>query len=310
MKAIRIHQRGGPEVLIYEDAPRPRLMPGDALVRVHASAITKDELTWDPTYQTANGEPRTPSIPGHEFSGVVEELAPDTHAAKVGEDVYGLASFYRDGSAAEFIAIRADDLAAKPKTLDHVHAAAVPLAALTAWQALFSHARLARGQRVLIHGGAGGVGSFAVQIANWAGATVITTAAADNHDFVRGLGAQEVIDYAKAHFEDEVSDADVVLDTIGGNTLQRSYGVLRQGGTLVSIVEPPSAETAKAQGIKGEFFIVEPNRIQLEEIGRLIDTGRLRAFVDSVRPIAQARQAFEQGLKGHSRGKIVLQIAA
>jgi NADPH:quinone reductase-like Zn-dependent oxidoreductase len=149
MKAIRIHERGGPEMLIYEDAPRPRLMPGDALVRAYASAITKDELTWDPTYQTANGEPRTPSIPGHEFSGVVEELAPDTKVAKVGEEVYGLASFYRDGSAAEFIAIHADDLAAKPKTLDHVQAAAVPLAALTAWQALFSHAMLARGQRVL-----------------------------------------------------------------------------------------------------------------------------------------------------------------
>jgi NADPH:quinone reductase-like Zn-dependent oxidoreductase len=168
---------------------------------------------------------------------------------------------------------------------------------------------LTRGQRVLIHGGAGGVGNFAVQMANWAGASVITTAAADNHDFVRQLGAQEVIDYAKVHFEDEVSDVDVVLDTIGGSTLQRSFGVLRQGGTLVSIVEPPSAEKAKAQGIKGEFFIVEPDRTQLEEIGRLIDTGRLRAFVDSVLPIEQARQAFEQGLKGHSRGKIVLRIA-
>jgi NADPH:quinone reductase-like Zn-dependent oxidoreductase len=146
-------------------------------------------------------------------------------------------------------------------------------------------------------------------MADWAGATAITTATADNHDFVRQLGAQEVIDYAKVHFEDEVSDVDVVLDTIGGSTLQRSFGVLRQGGTLVSIVEPPSAEKAKAQGIKGEFFIVEPDRTQLEEIGRLIDTGRLRAFVDSVLPIEQARQAFEQGLKGHSRGKIVLRIA-
>jgi NADPH:quinone reductase-like Zn-dependent oxidoreductase len=309
MKAIRIHEKGGPETLIYEEAPRPMLMPGDALVRVYASAITKDELTRDPTYQTAEGEPRTPSIPGHEFSGVVEELPPDTKAAKVGEEVYGLASFYRDGSAAEFIAIHADDLAAKPKTLDHVHAAAVPLAALTAWQALFSHAMLTRGQRVLIHGGAGGVGSFAVQMANWAGATVIATAAANNHDFLRQLGAHEVIDYAKVCFEDKVSDVNVVFDTIGGDTLERSYGVLRQGGTLVSIVEPPSAENAKAQGIKGEFFIVEPNRTQLEEIGRLIDTGCLYAFVDTVLPLEQAPQAFEQGLKGHSRGKIVLRIA-
>src|SRR3984893_9772259 len=213
MKGIRVHERGGPETLIYEEAPRPMLMPGDALVRVYASAITKDELTRDPTYQTAEGEPRTPSIPGHEFSGVVEELPPDTKAAKVGEEVYGLASFYRDGSAAQFIAIHADDLAAKPKTLDHVHAAAVPLAAVTAWQALFSHAMLTRGQRVLIHGGAGGVGSFAVQMANWVEASVITAAAADNHDFVRQLGAQEVIDYAKVHFEDVVSDVNVVLDT-------------------------------------------------------------------------------------------------
>ena len=163
---------------------------------------------------------------------------------------------------------------------------------------------LTRGQRVLIHGG---VGSFAVQMANWAGASVITTAAANNHDFVRQLGAHEVIDYAKVRFEDEVSHVNVVLDTIGGGTLERSYGVLRRGGTLVSIVEPPSAEKAKAQGIKGEFFIVEPNRTQLGKISRLIDTGR--PFVDTVLPIEQARQAFEQGLKGHSRGKIVLRIA-
>lgn len=309
MKAVRIYEKGGPEVLIYEDAPRPTLMPGDALVRVYASAITKDELTWDPTYQTAKGEPRTPSIPGHEFSGVVEELALDTKAAKIGEEVYGLASFYRDGSAAEVVAIHADDLAAKPKTLNHVQAAAVPLAALTAWQALFSHAILTRGQRVLVHGGAGGVGSFAVQMANWAGASVITTASANNHDFVRQLGAHTVIDYAKVRFEDEVSDVNVVFDTIGADTLERSYGVLRQGGTLVSIVEPPSTEKAKAHGIKGEFFIVEPNRTQLEEIGRLIDTSCLRAFVDTALPLTQARQAFEQGLKGHSRGKIVLRVA-
>jgi NADPH:quinone reductase-like Zn-dependent oxidoreductase len=309
MKAIRIHEKGGPEVLVYEEAPKPVLMPGDALVRVYASAITKDELTWDPTYQTDKGEPRTPSIPGHEFSGVVEELTPGVTSVKAGEEVYGLASFYRDGSAAEFIAIRAGDLAPKPKTLDHIQAAAVPLAALTAWQALFSHAGLTRGQRVLIHGGAGGVGSFAVQLANWAGADVVTTAAANNHDFVGQLGAHEVIDYAKVRFEDEVSDVDVVLDTIGGDTLERSYGVVRQGGTLVSIVDSPSAEKTKSLGVKGVFFIVEPNRTQLEEIARLIDTGRVRSFVDTVLPLEQARLAFEQGLKGHSRGKIVLRVA-
>jgi NADPH:quinone reductase-like Zn-dependent oxidoreductase len=309
MKAIRVHEKGGPEVLAYEDAPKPALRAGDALVRVYASAITKDELTWDPTYETEKRELRTPSILGHEFSGVVEEIANDVTSVKVNDEVYGLPSFYRDGSAAEFVAVHADDLAPKPKSLDHVQAAAVPLAALTAWQALFSHAGLTRGQRVLIHGGAGGVGSFAVQLASWAGAHVFTTAAANNHDFLGQLGAHEVIDYSQIRFEERVSDVDAVLDTIGGDTLERSYGVVRQGGTLVSVVDEPSKEKSKAVGIKSLFFIVEPNRTQLEEIGRLIDTGRLRVFVDTVLPLEQAREAFEQGLKGHSRGKIVLRVA-
>jgi len=309
MKAIRIHEKGGPEVLAYEDAPKPVLMPSDALVRVHASSITKTELTWDETYVNNKGEPRTPSIPGHEFSGVVEEVAPGVTSVKPGDEVYGLASFARDGSAAELIAIHAGDLAAKPKTLDHIQAAAVPLAALTAWQAFFSHAGLTRGQRVLIHGGAGGVGTYAVQLANWAGANVISTAAAKNHDFLGQLGAHEVIDYSKFRFEDQVSDVDVVLDSIGADTLERSYRVVRQGGTLISIVEPVSQEKAKELGIKALYFIVEPNRTQLEEIGRMIDTGRLRVFVDTVLPLEQAREAFEQGLKGHSRGKIVLRVA-
>ena len=310
MKAIRIYEKGGPEALVYEEAPNPELAPGDALVRVYASSITKTELTWDETYVNEKGEPRTPSIPGHEFSGVVEEVAPGVTSVKPGEAVYGLSSFTRNGTAAEFIAIHAEDLAPKPKTLDHLQAAAVPLAALTAWQAFFTHANLTRGQRVLIHGGAGGVGSFAVQLANWAGANVITTASANNHDFAGKLGAHEVIDYTKFRFENEVSDADVVLDTIGGDTLARSYDVVRQGGRLISIVEKPSAEKMKALGIKGLYFIVEPNRTQLEEIGRLIDTGRLRVILDSVLPLEQTRQAFEQGLKDHSRGKIVLRVAA
>ena len=310
MKAIRIYEKGGPEALVYEEAPNPELAPGNALVRVYASSISKTELTWDETYVNEKGEPRTPSIPGHEFSGVVEEIAPGVTSVKPGEEVYGLSSFTRDGSAAEFIAIHAEDLAPKPKTVDHLQAAAVPLAALTAWQAFFTHANLTRGQRVLIHGGAGGVGSFAIQLANWAGANVITTAGANNHDFAGGLGAHEVIDYTKFRFENEVSDVDVVIDTIGGATLARSYDVVRQGGQLISIVEKPSAEKMKALGIKGLYFIVEPNRTQLEEIGRLIDTGRLRVLVDSVLPLEQARQAFEQGLKDHSRGKIVLRVAA
>lgn len=310
MKAIRMHSKGGPELLVYEDAPKPQLQPGDALVRVSASSITKTELTWSETYTTCDGTtPRLPTIPGHEFSGVVEEISAGVTDVKVGEAVYGLASFCRDGSAAEYIAIRAADLAPKPKTLDHVQAASIPLAALTAWQAFFDHASVNKGKRVLIHGAAGGVGVFAVQIANWAGAEVIATASASNHDFLGELGAHEVIDYTKVRFEDELSDLDMVLDAVGDDTCDRSFGVLRRGGTLVSVAAEPSAEKAKEFGVHALFFIVEPNRTQLMEIAHLIDAGKIRPILDTVLPLDQARQAFERGLTDHARGKIVLRVA-
>jgi len=310
MKAARMHSRGGPELLQYEDAPKPVAGPGDALVRVFASSITKTELTWDETYRTCDGQPRLPTTIGHEFSGIVEEVATGVTIVKPGEAVYGLCSFCRNGSAAEYVAVQADGLAPKPKLLDHVQAASVPLAALTAWQAFFDHAALAKGQRVLIHGGAGGVGIFAVQLANWIGAHVIATASARNHDFLGELGAHEVLDYTKSRFEDAISDADVVLDTAGGDTLERSWGVPRRGGTLVSIVQPVDSAKAKSAGVRAAFFIVEANRTQLMEIGRLLDTGKLRTHLDTVLPVSQARQAIEHGLEGHARGKIVLRVAA
>jgi NADPH:quinone reductase-like Zn-dependent oxidoreductase len=309
MKAIRMHSKGGPKLLAYEDAPKPQLEPGDAMVRVSASSITKTELTWSETYTACDGKPRLPTIPGHEFSGVVDEITAGVTDVKVGDAVYGLASFCRDGSAAEYIAVRALDLAPKPKTLDHVQAASVPLAALTAWQALFDHAYVTKGQRVLIHGAAGGVGTFAVQIASWAGAEVIATASASNHDFLGELGAHDVIDYTKVRFEDEVSDLDVVLDTVGGDTLDRSFELLRRGGALVSVAGEPSAKKAKDFGVRAVFFIVEPNRTQLMEIAHLIDQGKVRPILDTVLPLEQARQAFERGLSDHARGKIVLRVA-
>lgn len=308
MKAVRIHSRGGPEQLVYEEAPKPALEPGDALVRVFASAITKDELDWDATYQDAEGRPRLPSIPGHEFSGVVEAAAPGVSEVKAGDPVYGLASFYRNGSAAEYMAIQASDLAPKPRTLTFEQAASVPLAALTAWQALFEHALLTEGRRILIHGAAGGVGAFAVQLAHSEQAHVIATASAKNEEFLRQLGANEIIDYQNARFEDHVHDADVVLDTIGGDTLERSWGVLRQGGILVSIVENPSAKKAAELGVRAVFFIVKPNRSQLIEIAELIDTGRLKPVIAQAFPLEQARSAFEAGLGAHPPGKIVLRV--
>jgi len=310
MKAIRMHTQGGPELLVYEDAPKPSLQPGDALVRVIATSITKTELTWDETYTDCDGRPRIPTIPGHEFAGIVDTLAPETEGVSVGDAVYALSSFCRDGSAAEFIPIRAADLAPKPHSLDFEQAAAVPLAGLTAWQALFDHAQIEKGQRVLIHGAAGGVGTYAVQLANWKGAEVIATASAKDHNFLRELGASEVIDYSHEHFEEKVKDVDVVLDAVGGETEQRSWGVLRRGGILIGIVGPVAAEKAASLGLRAAFFIVEPNRAQLIQLGDLIDKGTLRVVVGAVLPLVRAREAFEQASTGHKRGKIVLQVAA
>ena len=310
MKAIRMHAQGGPELLAYEDAPKPALQPGDALVRVIATSITKTELTWDETFRDCDGRPRIPTIPGHEFAGIVDALAPEAAGVRVGDAVYALSSFCRNGSAAEFIAIRAADLAPKPHSLNFEQAAAVPLAGLTAWQALFDHAQIEKGKRVLIHGAAGGVGTYAVQLANWKGAGVIATASAKDHNFLSELGASEVIDYAHGHFEEKVEDVDVVLDTVGGETQQRSWGVLRRGGILISIVSPVAAEKAASLGLRGAFFIVEPNRAQLIQLGHLIDKGTLRVVVGNVLPLARAREAFEQGSADHKRGKIVLQVAA
>jgi NADPH:quinone reductase-like Zn-dependent oxidoreductase len=301
LKAIRLHTRGGPADLIYEDAPKPVLEAGDALVRVYATGITRTELTWDQTYQNLDGSPRIPTIPGHEVSGVIEALTPGAAGISVGDAVYGLTDFPRDGAAAEYVAVRASNLALKPKTINHVQSAAVTLSGLTAWQALFTHAGLERGQKLLIHGGAGGVGIFAVQLAHLKGAHVIATSSGANLDFLRGLGADETIDYTKTPFESVLHDIDVVLDTVGGDTVERSWPVLRKGGYMVSVAEPIPDN-------RGVFFIVEPNRGQLEEMAKLIDSGSMQSIVAAVLPLARAREAFELGLKGHNRGKIVLQV--
>jgi NADPH:quinone reductase-like Zn-dependent oxidoreductase len=308
MKAIRLHARGGPEQIVFEDAPRPTLRDEDALVRVLASGITRGELDWGPTYTDEKGNSRTPTIPGHEVCGIVEAVGRDVQGVVSGETVYGLTSFFRDGAAAEYVAVAAADLAPKPETLDPVNAASVPLSALTAWQALFDHARLQPGQKVLIHGAAGGVGIFAVQIARWHGAHVIVTAAADNVEMLKGLGAERVIDYQTQTFEKEVSDVDVVLDPIGGDTQQRSWQVLKKGGVLVSIAGESIDQPSPDLGVTGVFFIVRPNRQQLREIGDLIDAGFVRTVIARVFPLAEARQAFEMVSERGKVGKIVLRV--
>lgn len=311
MRAVRAHRRGGPEQLVYEVAPRPEPAPGEALVAVHAASITSGELTWDATWTDSmepGGRDRTPIIPAHEMSGVVAALGPGGARAQVGDEVYGLIPFVRDGAAAEFVTVPADVLAAKPATIDHDAAAAVPLAALTAWQALVDHASLRAGQHVLIHGAAGGVGSFAVQMAAGLNARVTATAGRRDREFVAKLGAHQVVDHAHERFEDHVDGVDVVLDMVGGETQDRSWSVLRPGGVLVSVAGPPDAQEAAAHGVRGVFFIVEPNRDQLQTIAQLIETGRLAPAVDRVVSLADTRTAYEALETEHRRGKVVIHV--
>jgi NADPH:quinone reductase-like Zn-dependent oxidoreductase len=305
MKAIRLHARGGPEAFVYEEAPRPHPEEGEVLVRVHAAAVTPTELAWVPTWTTPTGEPRRfPIILGHEFSGEVAALGSGVREITAGELVYGLNDWFRDGAQAEYCVAREAEVSRKPRSVDHVAAAVVPISALTAWQGLLERGRLVAGQRVLIHGAAGGVGGFAVQLARRQGARVIGTASASNLAFVRGLGADEVIDYRAQRFEQVVRDLDVVFDTVGGETLERSWGVLKPGGRLVTVAT--SAEGSRDPRVREAFFIVQANQAQLAEIARLIDAGQLRPVVDAVFPLAQARQAYEHK---PAHGKVVLDVA-
>jgi len=314
MEALRLHNHDGKsENLIYEEAPAPLLEAGDALVRVRGCAITISELTWSEVHQAGDGSKRDFVIPGHEISGVIETVAGDVNGFKAGDEIYALVDFHLAGAAAEFVAIPAADLALKPRTLNFTGAAAVPLAGLTAWQALFDHAGISSGQKILIHGAAGGVGSFAVQFARWAGAFVICTAQGKDEEFLRELGADEVIDYEKTAFEQVVTNVDVVFDTIGGETLEKSWRVVRPEGTLVTVhtAAPGENPVAKAAdwGMRGVYFIVKPNRGQLSEIGRIIDEGKVKPSIDRIYPIAEGRAAFERlESKSNKRGKIVLQI--
>ena len=305
MKAIRLHQIGGPESLRCEDAPKPTPNDNQVLVRVHATAITPTEFAWYPTFHTPDGGPRPfPIILGHEFSGVVDAIGPACMGVQVGDLVYGLSDWFIDGSQADYCLTVPASIGPKPGTLDHAQAAAVPISALTAWQALIERAQLSQGQRVLVHGAAGGVGSFAVQVACHIGAQVIATASAANADFVRALGADEVIDYRTTPFEAVARDVDVVLDTVGGDTRDRSWGLLRKGGRLVTIAA--DAERLTQPRVRDAFFIVEPNRVQLIEFARLIDAGVIQPVVGAVFPMEHFRQAYDQK---PLRGKHVLRLA-
>ena len=241
---------------------------------------------------------------------MVEEVGPATaRRFKKGDEVYSVPDPARDGAYAQYIVVRESELALKPKSLHHVHAAAVPLAALTAWQALFDAGQLVSGQRILIHGGSGGVGHVAVQLAKWKGAHVLATASTKNQELLRELGVDEPIDYTKQKFEDVARDVDLVLDLIGGETQERSWSVLKKGGVLLSLVQPPSVEKAKALGVRAAFVAGHPSGAQLAEITKLIDSGELKPIIDRILPLSEARRAHELSQSGHIHGKIVLRVS-
>jgi NADPH:quinone reductase-like Zn-dependent oxidoreductase len=303
MKAIRIHNYGGPEVLQYEDAPRPLPQAGELLIRVHAAGVNPIDWKVRAGYMKDHMPHSFPLILGSDVSGLVEDGNGTSRFAK-GAEVFAMAN----GTYAEYIAVHESLVAQKPKSLYHVHAAAVPLAALAAWHALVETAKLEAGQHVLIHGGAGGVGHFAVQLAKWKGAYVIATASTKNHDFLGKLGADETIDYTVVKFETIARDVDVVLDTIGGETQERSWSVLKKSGILVSLVQPPSQEKAKAFGARGVMVMNHPDGTALVEIAKLIDAGKLAPIVDCILPLSEARRAHELSQSGHAHGKIVLRV--
>jgi len=306
MNAVRIHKfGGGPQDLVYEeDVMQPHPKEREVLVKVYATGVTRNEIVWI----WGNPDISLPIILGHELSGIVEEVGPKVTNQRVG-----------DGAEADYVIAIDSEIAPKPQSLDHEYAAGVPMAGLTAWQALFDHAHLSSKDTILIHGAAGGVGSFAVQLARWTGAHVIGTASAYNSSFLKDLGVNNVIDYKKTSFEDKVHDVDVVFDTVGGKTLERTWQVLRKGGKLVSVASQdlPTTfdklqayfkEKGDSYGIDATWFIVHPSRDQLVRIGDLIDSGRVKPIVDTILPLSQASQAYEGARDVHKHGKIVLRV--
>ena len=302
MKAVRIHSFGGPDVLRFEDVPVPKPGTNEMLVRVHAAGV--NPVDWKIRHGLL-GQGPLPQMMGSDFSGVVEALGSGVRDFRVGDAVFGIVA-EESGSYAEFATAPESRVARKPDALEHVQAAALPVASLTAWQALFDTAQLQAGQNLLVHAAAGGVGGFAVQFARWKGAHVIGTASAQSAGFVRQLGASEIIDYRSAKFEEVARDIDVVLDTIGGDTQERSWKVLKRGGILVSIVQPPSQEKAAAHGARGVFLISKPRGDQLVHIAELVVSGQVKVIVEKVLPLREARLAQELSQSGHTHGKIVL----
>lgn len=309
MKAVRIHQYGGTDRLVFDEAPRPTAGEGEVLIRVAATTVNPFDCAARAGYMTGYYQYSLPSILGLDVSGVVEQVGPGATGFQVGDEVYARADPARNGAYAEYAAVAVMDVAVKPASLDHFQAAALPHVGLTAWRALIETAQLSKGQTVLIHGAAGGVGSFAVQLAKWRGARVVGTSSEGNLAFLRELGADQAIDYNTTRFEDVVQAIDVVLDTIGGDTQERSWGVLKPGGMLLALVQPPSPEQAAAHGVRAQMVGgYPPAGAILREITRLVDSGQVKPVIHAVLPLHEIRKAHSLVEGRHVRGKIVLQV--
>ena len=308
MKAVRVHRFGPPEVIALEDVPKPEPSNGEVVVQVKAAGIGP----WDALIRSGKSAlPQPlPLVLGSDLSGVIDSIGPGVEPFKVGDEVFGVTNERFIGAYAEYALAKAAMIAPKPKSLNHTHAASVPVVAVTAWQMVFDFARLSSGQSVLIQGGAGNVGGYAVQFAKLAGALVIATASAKDVSYVRSLGGVGVIDYRATRFEERVKETDAVIDTVGGDTLDRSYGVLKRGGIVVSSAAQPSNEKAEHHGVRAVFFLVQVTTERLRKIAELIDAEKLRTEVGEVLWLDEARKGHEM-LEGapHRRGKIVIKVA-
>jgi len=306
MKAIRIHSLGAPDVLQLEETPRPE--PDDNEILIHVKAASVNPVDYKiRSGEFKKGEIKLPTTLGRDVAGVVESVGRNVSSLKPGDEVYAFLGS-KSGGYAQYAVAEQNEVSKKPDTLDFVEAAAVPLAAETAWQALFDHGNLQPGERVLIHGAAGGVGHFAVQFAKAKGATVIATASKEDLHFVDELGADQVIDYKAQAFEKIVHDVDLVVDLVGGETQKKSWAVLKDGGRMVSTLEPPSKEEAARKHAKAVVFMAEAKAEQLEAIARLITDAKVTVVVSKVLPLGEAKEAHEKLENEHSQGKLVLSV--
>lgn len=309
MKAVRIHSYGGPDVLTVEEAPRPTPRAGEVLIQVHASSVNLFDIDVREGYMHPYFNYAFPLVMGTDVSGVVEEVGEGVSGWEPGDEVYTRAGVFLEGGQAEVVRVPAANLARKPRSVDHVHTAALPHVSLAAWYALIDLADLCEGQTVLIHGSAGGVGHIAAQLAHLRGAKVIGTAS-HNLPLLLELGVDEAIDYSSVPFDEEVKEVDVVLDLIGGETQDRSWKVLKPGGILVtSQTMPASQETAEAHGVRaGHVNNVPPMGATLTELARLVDAGQIKPHVSTVLPLEEIRKGHELIAARHTAGKIVLQV--